>query len=106
VSEIFFQELVTGQLNDDERRLVITTGLVPNASGIDCVFNVLTSLLFNYIVWQGKIKKSLPSPATICYEIDNLYNVSMQVNRKLREAASLSNTLICRRWRGERQGRG
>ena len=106
VREIFFQELVTGQLNDDERRLVITTGLVPNASGIDCVFNILTSLLFNYIVWQGKIKKSPPSPATICYEIDNLYNVSMQVNRKLREAASLSNTLICRRWRGERQGRG
>jgi hypothetical protein len=87
-------------------RLSSLTGLLDNAVGCDNFFYVLTSVFLNYTLWQWKLKKIIPSPATLFLEVDNHFYAVTLVSKKITEMASNSNTGICRRWREQHHRRG
>ena len=81
-------------------RLSGITGLVPNSSTEDEFFYVLSSLLLNYCIWQAKLKKTIPSVATLLTEIDHLFFGINSTSTRIRNLSTYSLTPICRRWRG------
>jgi hypothetical protein len=54
----------------DSEKLWCMTGLVPVNNSTDKFFYVLTAVLFNYVLWQCKIKRILPSTVTVLQDID------------------------------------
>jgi hypothetical protein len=89
--------------NNVDERLFAFTGLSNNVHTFDSFFLVLTCLFLNYTLWQAKLKKTVPSIATVCQEIDNHFDNVANVSAKLKNLAIDSGTPLCRRWR-ERRG--
>ena len=89
--------------NNVDEKLFAFTGLSNNVHTADSFFLVLTCLFFNYTLWQAKLKKTVPSIATVCQEIDNHFDNVANVSAKLKNLAIDSGTPLCRRWR-ERRG--
>jgi hypothetical protein len=100
------RELFPPTNSPDSRRLWCFTGLVPVNNDNDRFFYVLTSILLNYVLWQCKIKKLLPSTVTILYDIDFMFENICTVSSRIRVLAMTNNSLLCRRWRTNGHGRG
>jgi hypothetical protein len=62
--------------------------------------------LINYTVWQWKLKKMIPSIATLATEVDYLFFSICGTSKKIENMALMSVTPLCRRWRDGRHGRG
>jgi hypothetical protein len=54
----------------------------------------LTATLVNYTVWQWKLKKIIPSIATVTNEVDYLFEGICDTSSKIENIAMLSGTPI------------
>jgi hypothetical protein len=72
----------------------------------DGFFYKLTSILLNFNMWECRMKKKIPSIATVRSEFFYLFNNVVSVSAKLSELAAHSNVSACRRWRAGEHGRG
>jgi hypothetical protein len=88
------------------RKATYFTGIVRGAGKIDSFFYLLTAVLVNYTVWQFRMKKIVPSIASILEDVDNLFDMCEWVSKKISETVSDANSPICRRWTARHHGRG
>jgi hypothetical protein len=72
----------------------------------DAMFLSLTSIFLCYSIWQAKSKKIIPSIATLCTDVDQLFLEVSVCSKKISELAETSNIPVCRRWRESGHGRG
>jgi hypothetical protein len=100
--EIYFRH----RLDETQKKLCYMTGTVATFHKNDSVFYMLTSILINYTVWQWKLKKMIPSIATLTTEVDYLFFSICATSKKIENMALMSVTPLCRRWRDGRHGRG
>jgi hypothetical protein len=91
--------------NDHEKRLCYMTGIARNA-GDDRYIFVLTSVFINYTMWQFKLRKTVPSYASIVNDVDNLFESAASVSDLVQNIANTNALPICRRWTANRHGRG
>jgi hypothetical protein len=91
--------------NLENSRLIRTIGYVPDATAVQHFFNTLTSLFFNYLTWTYKLKRAIPSVATVLMDIDCLFAEAVNC-RKLQNLALTCNSIVCRRWRSNGGRRG
>jgi hypothetical protein len=91
--------------NEQEKRLCYMSGIAKNA-GDDRYIFILTSLLINYTVWQFKLKKIIPSIASIVSDVDSLFESVTLVSETVRTIAGTNASPLCRRWTAARHGRG
>jgi hypothetical protein len=91
--------------NENEKRLCYMSGIARNA-GDDRFIFILTAVLINYTVWQYKLKKIVPSIASVTMDVDNLFESAVSVSDSLKEVASTNASPLCRRWAAARHGRG
>jgi hypothetical protein len=88
------------------RKATYFTGIVRGAGKINGFFYLLTAVLVNYTVWQFRMKKIVPSIASILEDVDNLFDMCVWVSNKISETVSEANSPICRRWTARHHGRG
>jgi hypothetical protein len=104
--------LITDELfpaNNDVnvRRKMYMCGSVAQArTAADSFFYKLTSILLNFYMWECRMKKKIPSIATVRSEFFYLFNNVVSVSGKLSELAAHSHVSACRRWRAGEHGRG
>jgi len=89
-----------------KKRIGILTGFYDNVGGSDTLFLTLTSIFLCYSVWQAKGKKIIPSLASLCNDVDQLFLQVTVCSKKISELAEISNVPVCRRWRASGHGRG
>jgi hypothetical protein len=87
-------------------KLTYFTGIVRGAGKIDGFFYLLTAVLVNYTIWRFRMKKIVPSIASILEDVDNLFDMCVWVSHKISETVSDANSPICRRWTARHHGRG
>jgi hypothetical protein len=90
----------------DYKRKVFFTGLVSNVNADDAFLYSLSAILINYTIWQWKLKKIVPSVASVRLEVNELFFNIAFYNNRIRKMISDSNVPLCRRWREQRGGRG
>jgi hypothetical protein len=69
-------------------------------------FYLLTAMLINFTVWQSRMKKSIPSVASIIEDVDNLFDTCVNVSSKISNTVPDAPPPICRRWTARNNGRG
>jgi hypothetical protein len=69
-------------------------------------FYKLTSIILNFNMWECKLKKKIPSIATVRSEFFYMFDNVLSNSGKLKELASHCNISPCRRWRAGEHGRG
>jgi hypothetical protein len=87
------------------RRFKIT-GLSDNLPVAGSIFTVIDVLLLNYVIWQFRLKKIVPSVMSIELEIDTLFAGFLCASQKWTDMATNSGTTLCRRWRENSYRRG
>jgi hypothetical protein len=90
---------------DETFRLFKLTGLGGNVPYRRKFFIVLNILFLNYVTWQSRLKKIVPSLTSLKQDIDTLFE-GVMANKKLSEAAMTIDLNICRRWSSNFHGRG
>jgi len=90
---------------DEKIRLLKMTGIVENSSKTKEFFLMLHMLLLNFVVWEYKLKRLIPSMASLETEIDSLF-YGILASQKFRDLALTCDTTLCRRWREQHHGRG
>jgi hypothetical protein len=98
--------MLRDEVDEGKRLLGCLTGIYDGVSARDNFFYVLTAILLNYTVWRFRSKKIIPSVATLCHEVDYLFNTVACCSKKIADMASISGTPLCRRWREHGHGRG
>jgi hypothetical protein len=88
------------------RRRMYMAGIVTNVPVVDSFLYKLTSIILNFNQWEFKIKKKIPSIATVRLEFFYMFNNVLSNNGNLRELATHSNISPCRRWRAGEHGFG
>jgi len=102
----FSRIMLREEADEGKKRLGCFTGLYNEVSKTDNFFYILTAILLNYTVWRFRTKKIIPSLATLCHEVDYLFNTVAYCSKKISELANTSGTPLCRRWREHGRGRG
>jgi hypothetical protein len=92
--------------NPAAERLTYMTGIVIGSNKIDSFYYLLTSILCNYTVWQFRMKKIIPSIASITEDMDTLFDSCVDVSQVISGTVSDASSPICRRWSARRHGRG
>lgn len=87
-----------------DRQLKLT-GLEANAPKLRSFFTRIHMLFLNFVIWQQKLKKVIPSLSTLTLEIDTLFE-NFVLCKKNRELALISDSAVCRQWRELQHGRG
>ncbi len=84
-----------GQSNKGSEAPIVFFGLIPNGTR-DNHFLAFAVILFQFCIWEEKLRKKKPSFHTI----ENLYLDALcslvHCNKKIREAAELLNIPFCR----------
>jgi hypothetical protein len=102
----FALTMLRAEVDEGKKLLGCITGIYDAVSTKDNFFYALTAILLNYTVWRFRTKKIIPSLATLCHEVDYLFNTVAYCSRKISDLASTSGTPLCRRWREHGHGRG
>jgi hypothetical protein len=102
----FSRIMLREEADEGKKRSGCFTGLYNEVSKTDNFFYILTAILLNYTVWRFRTKKIIPSLATLCHEVDYLFNTVAYCSKKISELAITSGTPLCRRWREHGHGRG
>jgi hypothetical protein len=89
-----------------KKRIGTLTGGYDNVGGNEALFLTLTSIFLCYSIWQAKGKKLIPSLASLCNDVDQLFLQVTVCSKKISELAEISNVPVCRRWRSSGQRRG
>jgi hypothetical protein len=92
--------------NNADTRLFKMTGLNQNLSPLKQYFAIIHMFALNYVTWQYKLKKFVPSLATLELDVGTVFNDTLSCNKKLEEMALNCDSFVCRRWREQHQGRG
>jgi hypothetical protein len=92
--------------NVNVRRRMYMCGSVTGVPPADGFFYKLTSIILNFNMWECKLKKKIPSIATVRTEFFYLFDNVLSNSVKLKEIASHCNVPPCRRWREGEHGRG
>ncbi len=90
----------------EAHRLLCCTGLAPVNNGTDRFFYVLTAIFFNFVLWQCKRKRLLPSTVTVLNDIDFLFANICKISSRINTLALTNNSHLCRRWRENGHWRG
>jgi hypothetical protein len=101
-----FDTLFPADPDPVSRKITYFTGTVRGAGKIDGFFYLLTAILLNYTMWQFKLKKIVPSIASMMEDVENLFDMCVYVSQKISVNVTESNSPICRRWRARHHGRG
>jgi hypothetical protein len=101
-----FETYFPAGLNPAAERYTYMTGLVPGANNLSGFFYLLTAMLINFTVWQSRMKKIIPSVASIVEDVDNLFDVCVNVSNKISDSVSDALPPICRRWTARHNRRG
>jgi hypothetical protein len=72
----------------------------------DGFFYLLTAILVNYTMWQFRLKKIVPSIASMLEDVENLFDMCVNVSQKISVIVIESNSPICRRWTARHHRRG
>ncbi len=72
----------------------------------DQTLYLLTATLINYTIWQWRLKKLIPSIASVKNDVDFLFECIADASKTIKNLAINSGIPICRRWRAGRYGRG
>lgn len=91
--------------DDGSRNLLKTTGIRPGKPPIYMFFSILTALLVNFMIWQYRNRKIIPSLASLTFDVDTLFALAAS-GGKLAKMAENCNLSVCRRWRESGHGRG
>jgi hypothetical protein len=93
---------------DDERtkKLLIVAGCSGAGPANQNFLFLLTSIFYNFTIWQWKLKKIIPSVATVFFEIDNHFDNAVTCSNFIKNLATESVVPICRRWREWNDRRG
>ncbi len=95
----FSNIMLREELDDGRARLGCLSGVYDNVTAKESVFYVLTSIFLNYTLWQFRHKKTVPSLATLCHEVDYHFQTVTSCSNKIATLALASDSPICRRWR-------
>jgi hypothetical protein len=94
-----------GYLRDDqERKNFFFLGRV-HEPDIDCFFIMMTVLVFQFVVWEQKLRKKCPSYRSIKIEFQEHMGRFLTGNSRARKDVLKSNFILCRKfgkWRGQR----
>jgi hypothetical protein len=99
-------ELFPPSNEDHVKRRMYMSGIVTNLSAADNFFYKVTSIILNFNMWECKLKKKIPSIATVRSEFFYVFDNVLSNSPKLKEMTLLSNIPPCRRWRAGEHGRG
>ncbi len=102
----FASLMMRNEIDVGKQRMGILTGTYENVTGHDALFFTLTSIFLCYSVWLARGKKSVPSIATLCNDVDQFFLQVTLCSKKISELAEISNVTVCRRWRENGHGRG
>jgi hypothetical protein len=102
----FASLMMRNEVDVGKQRMGILTGTYENVTGHDALFFTLTSIFLCYSVWLARGKKSVPSIATLCNDVDQFFLQVTLCSKKISELAEISNVTVCRRWRENGHGRG
>jgi hypothetical protein len=93
---------------DDERKkkLLIVAGCSGPVPANQNFLILLTSIFYNFTIWQWKLKKIIPSVTTVFFEIDNHFDNAVTCSNFIKNLATESVVPICRRWRERNDRRG
>jgi hypothetical protein len=94
------------EVDKGKTRLGCFTGIYDTVPAKENFFYALTAIFLNYTVWRFRTKKIIPSLATLCHEVDYLFNAVASCSKKINDMAYTSVTPLCRRWREHGHGRG
>ncbi len=103
---IITDKLFPVENNANVRRKMYMCGSVTGVSSTDGFFYKLTSIILNFNMWECKLKKKVPSIATVRTEFFYMFGNVLLNSGKLTELAAHSNVPSCRRWRAGEHGRG
>jgi hypothetical protein len=92
--------------NVNVRRRMYMCGSVTSVPLADGFFYKLTSIILNFNMWECKLKKKIPSIATVRSEFFYMFDHVLSNSGKLKEIASHCNVPPCRRWRAGEHGHG
>jgi hypothetical protein len=88
------------------RKITYFTGTVRGVGKTDGFFYLLTAILVNYTMWQFRLKKIVPSIASMLEDVENLFDMCVNVSQKISVIVIESNSPICRRWTARHHRRG
>jgi len=97
----FLPELVR-QLNNNvpEKRLFWATGIYSDENGTKQynAFISVTVQLFQYCIWEAKLRKKIPSFHTLKHEFFSLLKDIFENSGELKMSKNNCNFLLCREW--------
>jgi hypothetical protein len=102
LSEIYFPANANPALD----KVTYMTGMVTGANNLEGFFYLLTSVLINFTMWQSRMKKIIPSVASVVEDVDNLFDSCVIVSNKILNSVTDATPPICRRWTARHHGRG
>jgi hypothetical protein len=106
VCENIFTTYYNVRVNDLDRKKIFFTGMVDTLHNGDQTLYLLTATLINYTIWQWRLKKLIPSIASVKNDVDFLFECIADASKTIENLAINSGIPICRRWRAGRYGRG
>jgi hypothetical protein len=106
VCENIFTTYYNVRVIDLDRKKIFFTGIVDTLLNGDKTLYLLTATLINYTIWQWKLKKLIPSIASVKNDVDFLFECVADASKTIENLAINSGIPICRRWRAGRYGRG
>ncbi len=92
-------------MTNDEKRYFFFTGTRDGEWTSEAELNLLQNIVFSFGIWLCKLGRKIPSFSTVEESMLTIFDTCLNLSNRLREAASNSNSLVCRLWR-DRQGRG
>jgi hypothetical protein len=102
----FIRTYHSGTQDDRTKTMLCVGGYNYVGSATHNFFVLMTSIFYNYVIWQSRNKKTIPSIATICNEIDNYFDNVVICSKYVHDLALENGTPICRRWRERHNRRG
>jgi hypothetical protein len=106
VRDLFIRTFHSETNNEGTKKMLCVAGCNPIGSQSYNLFVSLTSIFYNYTIWQSKLKKIVPSFATICNEVDNYFDNAVTCSNFVKDLAIENVSPICRRWRERYNRRG
>jgi len=106
VRDLFIRTFLSDTNNERTRKMLCVAGCDIAGSASNNFFILMTSIFYNYTIWQSRHKKIVPSFASVCYEIDNHFDNAVTCSNYVKELSTENVTPICRRWRERHTRRG
>jgi len=90
---------------EEERLKFFFTGSATGEKDDDLALNLISNIIFCFLVWRCKTQQRIPTFLTIENNLLTIFDSSLCISKIMSETASTSESSICRWWRA-RTGRG